>query len=178
LSPAARGLLYQLEQSLGTLFASEAAGQIAELTDADAAALQRAGIRIGRRFVYVPAMLKPRAIAERSVLLSVWVGNRDRVPSPRLGAVSMRVDARAEKSTHLALGYPVLGARAVRADIAEELGCRLDEAHKTTGGRAFPLERHLANLTGCPARELPSIAEALGFRVGPLSTAGREKRRA
>ena len=155
LSPAGRGVVYQLEQGLGTALAERAEIQLAELDDRDRALLGAEGVEIGGRVLYVAALLRPAALGQRVALGSVWFDPRP-VPPPR-GAVSMAalrgVDARA----YAAIGFPVFGTRAIRADVAERARRALvDERGEADGGA------RLASLLGCPARELGAVAEALG----------------
>ena len=67
----ARGLLFQLIESLGTLPRRRAQAQIAELTRADRKALAGLGLRLGRVSVFFPALLKPRAAHLRALLWCV-----------------------------------------------------------------------------------------------------------
>ena len=58
----------------------------------------------------------------------------------------------------------MLGPLAIRADIAERFGRRL---YQLSRRGPFALPPDLGGLLGCPAKELPLIADALGYGRRP-----------
>ena len=68
LSPAARGVVYQLEQGLGTLDARAVKGQTAGLSARDRELLAELEVVIGGRVVYASALLKRAAVTRRAAL--------------------------------------------------------------------------------------------------------------
>jgi ATP-dependent RNA helicase SUPV3L1/SUV3 len=161
LSPAARGLVYQLEQGLGTTGAWSAREQIQHLTRRDRDLLARLDVNVGRRVIYVRGLLKPRRIRQRLALCAAQVGND---AAPRLSAanmVSLPVDSAVSPETYLAVGYPAFGPRAIRADLAERTHRRLDSLARRG---PFELPREVAAWLGCPARDLPPVLEGFGYQ--------------
>ncbi len=151
LSASARGIVYQLERGLGTALANGARGaalQIADLDDADRLGFAEIGVEIGRAVVFVPSLLKAKSVARRVALVRAAFGDRA-PPLPNPGATSFRA-ARFDPDACSAVGYPVFGLRAIRADIAE----------RAAAGFQGDLD-FLARLVGCPIREAESIAAAL-----------------
>ena len=150
LSAAGRGLVYQLEQGLGTALASRAGEQLAGLGAGDAALLAAQGVVLGERVLYLPALLAPRAVERRAALAAAWFGGR----RPRgLDAVSLTAGAGAgAEAYYAALGFPVFGGRAIRADVVERAARLLAEEGA---------EARLSSVLGCPSREAPRIAAAL-----------------
>jgi len=143
LSAAGRGLLYQLEQSLGTVLTREAHAQIAALTDDDRAALS--SVYLGLRVTFAPALLDPTALRARTLLVALYY---DGAPRPQgLSFAAPRADPHA----CIALGYPVFAKRAIRADVIEDVIAEAD---------SLTLEDLAARL-GCPVREVMRIAEAI-----------------
>jgi ATP-dependent RNA helicase SUPV3L1/SUV3 len=159
LSPAARGLLYQLEQSLGTVSARDAIEQLRALDPASRARLGRLGVRLGEHVVYVPALLNPGAIQTRAALCNAYLTGtlpgprsaRVRIEPPRPGAVSLRVAPAVPTPAYAAIGYPVFGSRAIRADLVDAVGARLR-------GRARAQD--VASRLGCPSTEVESVRAA------------------
>jgi ATP-dependent RNA helicase SUPV3L1/SUV3 len=151
LTAAGRGVVYQLEQGLGTALAEGAAGQLAELTAADREHLAAMGVALGELAVYLPALLKPRAIEQRLALLFAAHDGRALPPLPRPGAVSMAAQREVEPRLYASIGYVPLGPRAVRADVAERV--RADLAAGAPG--------QLAGRLGCSSKELPLVKRAL-----------------
>jgi ATP-dependent RNA helicase SUPV3L1/SUV3 len=121
LSPAAKGLVYQLEQRLGTVRMDQARDQVAGLTPRDRDRLKNAGIAVGSQVVYSRALSAPSAIRRRVVLCLVYLS------VPRLAYVPdgqgtwCEVDRTVDVSTYTAMGYPVMGDRGVRADVVERM---------------------------------------------------------
>jgi ATP-dependent RNA helicase SUPV3L1/SUV3 len=151
LSPAGRGVVYQLEQGLGTALTERAGAQLAELREGERALLEAQGVALGARVLYVPVLLRAPATAQRLALATAFFEPRPVAPRP--AAVSLALPRGADPRAYAAIGYPVFGSRAVRADVAERVGRALAEGGSEAGA--------LASWLGCPAREVPGIAEAL-----------------
>ena len=152
LSPAGRGLVYQLEQGLGTVLAGRASEQLAGLGEDDRDRLTAQGVVLGDRVIYVPALLEPRAVERRVAFCIAWFGPRARPSPPRPGAVSLGVRGDADARAYAAIGFPVFATRAIRADMVERAVRTLAEE----GPQA-----KLSGVLGCPAREMPHVAAAL-----------------
>jgi ATP-dependent RNA helicase SUPV3L1/SUV3 len=142
LSAGARGLAYQLEQSLGTVRTPTA--QVTALDDGDRAALGAIGVRIGLRVTYLESSL--RAIPRRLQLVRLYF---DDAP-PRVSGVSFAA-ARFDPQACLAIGYPVYGGRAIRADVLEDVIAEADQLSIDD----------LAARLHCPKREVMRVAEAI-----------------
>jgi ATP-dependent RNA helicase SUPV3L1/SUV3 len=157
LSAAGRGIIYQLEQGLGTVLARDAGEQVAGLEEKDRAILKAIGVEIGERVLFVPALLRRPALERRAALVHAWfdAGSRPRFPRP--GAVSVPIGRGANPKAYAALGYFVFGGRAIRADVVE----RVHRALSAPGEDEPPGPGKLASWLGCSAREAPRIAEAL-----------------
>jgi ATP-dependent RNA helicase SUPV3L1/SUV3 len=151
LSPAGRGIVYQLEQGLGTALADRAGEQLAGLTEGDRALLVAHGVELGGRVLYVPALLRGAAPAQRLAIASAHFDPRPAAPRP--AAVSVPLPRGADPRAYTAIGFPPFGPRAVRADVAERVSRAL------AAGEAADAE--IAGWLGCPARDLSPVIEAL-----------------
>jgi len=159
LGPAGRGLVYQLEQGLGTALAGHAEEQLAELRSRDREILGALGVELGDRVLHMPALLRPQAVERRVALCHAWFEGRARPACPRPGAVSVPVPPGADPRAYAAIGYPVFGPRALRADVAERVYQALVAVEEA------PTPGVLASWLGCPAREVPRVAAALAGEV-------------
>src|SRR3546814_11554937 len=65
LTPAGRGLLFQLVEALGTLPRRPLAAQIDALTKADRKALAELGVRLGAASLFMPKLQNPRSEERR-----------------------------------------------------------------------------------------------------------------
>ena len=156
LSAAARGVLYQLEQGLGTIPAASARAQLDGLGPADRTGLRACGVRVGRHVVFVPVLLAPAAVATRVALCNAYmpipdVGAPPRLTAPEPSLVSLPVDPRVPEPAYAAIGFPAYGARAVRANQVDAIAARVFE-----GAR----DAELASRLGCTVAELPSVRAA------------------
>ena len=122
LGPAARGIVYQLEQGLGTALATAAHAQLRQIDPADRSRLGRAGIKLGRRVVYAVSLLRPEAVLVRATLCRAFLGpGVSLAPPPALARCFLPSDE-IDDDTCLALGFPVFGGVAIRADEGVEAG--------------------------------------------------------
>ena len=152
LGPAARGILYQLEQGLGTALASRAQAQLGQIEQADRSRLGRAGIKLGRQVVYATALLRPEAMLVRATLCRAFLGPGTRFEIPTAETRYFLPTDEIDDDTCLAMGFPVIGGVAVRADEVEGI-----VGHLAGGGRANAIARRL----GCDADLAAAIFDAL-----------------
>jgi len=174
LSAAGRGLVYQLEQSLGTVTAESARDQLHCLSDQDRAHLRGLDVALGRRLVYVKSLLKPAMVRRRLALCAAYWGPTAMVPLVAEGTVSLPVATELGGSAHSLIGYPAFGPRAIRADVAERIHRHLRRA-SARGRFALPVE--VATWLGCSQQELGAIIEAYGYVAASDGTFGRRQRR-
>lgn len=175
LGGAARGLLYQLEQGLGTVATATAAGELAHLSAEDRAWLAARGVVLGQRYVFARGLLRPRAVTTRGALVRAHLGATELVPEPPPGAFSLPRAAGIADETYLALGYPRLGPRAVRADAVERVVAALTAA--VTAGEPVPTSR-LGGWLGCSGQQAERVVEALGLDAVRPARRPRARRRA
>jgi ATP-dependent RNA helicase SUPV3L1/SUV3 len=150
-----RGLHHQLAQGLGCALTAEVDGVLSDPAAVDREALAARGLVLGARVVFARALLAPEAVARRVVLVRVRYGAGVRAPAA--GAASMAVEGAVSPRAYLAMGYPVMGGRAVRADVVE----RIAAACATEDGRRSPFAQWL----GCGARETAAVLAAIAPQV-------------
>ena len=123
-SGAAKGLVWQIYEGLGTVERRLVSAQLREITEIDKPLLAKAGLRIGTETVYLPDMLKPAPIALRVLL---WCLHHQTFPTcgpPPEGRVSFPVPEGAEDvdgDFWMAAGYRRLGPRIMRVDMVERV---------------------------------------------------------
>ncbi|MCH7865826.1 MAG: disulfide oxidoreductase, partial [Proteobacteria bacterium] len=162
-----RGLLFQLSEGLGSLGRDAVGDLIGALGRADRKVLRQLGVRIGRHGVFMPALLKPGAVAMRGLL---WVLHRETgsppgaapPPPPPLapGRVSTDVIPEAPEGFYEAQGYVRFGALAVRHDMVERLASK---AWALARKGPFTATPELLSLAGCGADEMTAILRGLGY---------------
>ena len=161
LSGQARGLLFQTAEALGSLPRRRAATQIAVLARDDRKALAKRGLQLGRESIYYPGLLKPKAMALRALLWSVH-GGVDPVPDIPFGRPSLSRQTGTPEAFYEAVGYRVLGERAVRVDIVEQVS--VQAVRLARQGTAAPTMT-FARLLDCADDALASPLFALGYRL-------------
>jgi ATP-dependent RNA helicase SUPV3L1/SUV3 len=128
LPPGARGIVFQLCESLGVLPRRPIEQQLAQLGEEDRKALARLGVRVGVYSLYFPSMLKPVPIRLRAGLWMVAKGRETIPPLPIEGRTSMDLPRDAERDFYAAIGYLPLGDHAIRADMVERLAAMARQA--------------------------------------------------
>lgn len=153
LSSDARGLVYQLEQGLGTIHVEAARAQLRRLAGRDRQLLAAMGVRIGERMIWLPKLLAGPALRTRALLCSAALPRGVVIAIPRPGAVSLPVEPGVDAGAYTAIGFPVFGPRALRADIVEKI-------HAKLAGPEPPTE--LAGLAGIKRELVPELLAAFG----------------
>lgn len=154
---AVRGLVYLLAQSLGSTPRRVLRASILLLTHSDRRELTRLGVVLGRRHVFMPALLRPEALRVRATLFQVRHPAVTPLPT---GPVSLRGGGNPDPARDAACGYESLGSLLVRVDAVESfLGAAHGEARK---GRLHP-SASLAHILRCGPEALPAVLLSLGF---------------
>ncbi|WP_415434914.1 helicase-related protein [Acetobacter orientalis] len=136
------------------------------LTPRNAAVLRRHGIVSGPTQFFCPALLRPKPMALRSLLLAVHT--QSKAPAlPRAGAVSFKPEtthivSEQEASLLARIGWVKAGPLWLRLDIAEDTRHTLGRLAQT---QAAPLPQGLASRLGATSASLPAILQGLSIRL-------------
>lgn len=179
----ARGIAFQLVESLGVLERAKVAEEVKGLDQETRAVLRKYGVRFGAYHIYLPALLKP---APRTLALLLWTlknggvdqkGYDDLPALAASGRTSIPIDAEVSKNLYRMVGYRVCGNRAIRVDILERLADLIRPAlswrphmpgEKPAGafdGRGFTVTVGMTSLAGCSGEDFASILRSLGYRL-------------
>ena len=179
----ARGVAFQLVESLGVLERQKVAEEVKGLDQPARATLRKYGVRFGAYHIYLPALLKP---APRSLATQLWAikhespeakGVRDLLHLAASGRTSIPVDKETPKALYRTAGYRNCGERAVRVDILERLADLIRPAlswregapgPKPDGvfdGRGFLVTGAMTSLTGASGEDFASILRSLGYHM-------------
>ncbi|MFG1319208.1 helicase-related protein [Xanthobacter autotrophicus] len=179
----ARGIAFQIVESLGVLERARVAEEVKGLDQAARATLRGYGVRFGAHHIYLPALLKPapRSLAaELYALKHGGLAQKGLDELPHLaasGRTSIPVDHEIQKGLYRAVGFRVCGERAVRVDILERLADLIRPAlawrpgsagPKPAGavdGRGFTVTVGMTSLAGCSGEDFASILKSLGYRM-------------
>jgi ATP-dependent RNA helicase SUPV3L1/SUV3 len=179
----ARGVAFQLVETLGVLERARVADDVKGLDQATRAVMRKYGVRFGAHHIYLPALLKP---APRALSLQLWGLKHggpeqkgiDDLPSiAASGRTSIPIDPEIDKTLYRMAGYRVCGTRAIRVDILERLADLIRPAlswrpgapgEKPVGafdGRGFTVTVGMTSLVGCSGEDFASILRSLGYRL-------------
>jgi ATP-dependent RNA helicase SUPV3L1/SUV3 len=159
LTPAARGLVYQLEQNLGTLRVEQAIAQLQLLTMRDRQLLTSFSLHIGEHIAYVQRALTRDAIQQRAALVSARNNLQTKLIDIPWGAPSIVLCHATELPWLICVGYIQMGSIAIRADHFELLSKEL--AHVGTL-RTVAFLRHLAHRLDCSPEQLEVALRSSG----------------
>jgi ATP-dependent RNA helicase SUPV3L1/SUV3 len=179
----ARGVAFQLCETLGVLERVTVAEEVKSLEQPMRATLRKYGVRFGAYHIYMPPLLKP---SPRVLALQLYALKHEGAEIAGFDAVerlaaSGRTSIAADKEISAVLyrtaGYRVCGERAVRVDILERLADIVRPALAWRAGSAglqpaaafpgggFVVTTAMTSLTGCSGEEFASILRALGYRM-------------
>jgi len=173
LTGLAKGVAFQLTESLGSLNREQIAEDVRSLDQEARGQLRRKGVRFGAHSIFMPALLKP---APARLILILWTLKRaledananpfDGLPAaPAPGLTSVNVDPTAPKELYEAIGFRVCGTRAVRRDMLERLADLIRpiiSERRYKGG--FAVDPDMMSFMGCSAEEMAGILVGLGYR--------------
>ena len=152
-SAATRAFVHRLEHGLGTVLASEIDDVLAALDPTERDALAAGGIELGRAAVWVPRGLAADAVAARIALASAWFECGRALLLRPGGAVSFTPSRGVPRAAYVAIGYPVVGPRAIRVDVLDRVATDLDAGP--------PDEPKLASWIGASTQELRKVLRQL-----------------
>lgn len=177
----AKGLAFQLVESLGVLFRRDVADDVKALDQDARASMRKHGIRFGAYHIFMPALLKP-APAELITLL--WAlkndgldkpGYGDLIPVLAAGRTSVVTDPSYERAFYKLAGFRFLGKRAVRIDILERLADLIrpllqwkpgtPRPEGAYDGRRFMATTAMLSILGATPDDMEEILKGLGYRA-------------
>ena len=140
-----RGLVFQLYEKNGVVKRSEV-DKIVKLIPADERKkLWGMGIKIGRYHIYLPKMLKPKAVEFRIGLWKIFHNLSDKNKIPKSG-LNFLIDRTLEKNFLLLCGFEKFKEFFVRIDILEKLFLKIID---NTKNKKFKINAEMMNLLGC-----------------------------
>ena len=120
------------------------------------------GIKIGRYHIYLPKMLKPKAV---SLSISLWKLfyqslNKNEVPKSGLNFLK---NSKFDKNFLLLCGFEKFKNYYVRIDILEKLFIKiLNKSNK----RKFKIDAEMMNLLGCTKEDFYELILCMNYKKG------------
>ena len=140
-----RGLVFQLYENNGVVKRIDVDKIIKSIPAEERKKLWGMGIKIGRYHIYLPKMLKPKAVEFRIGLWEIFLNlsNKDKIPKSGLNFLA---GANLDKNFLLLCGFEKFRELFVRIDILEKLFLKIIE---NTKDRKFKINAEMMNLLGC-----------------------------
>jgi ATP-dependent RNA helicase SUPV3L1/SUV3 len=156
----ARGIAFQLSESLGLLARRGAETELAALTPADRQALGRLGIEFGSQSLWYRGIGNGKSARLATQLWAIRA-ERPLPPLPAGRPLSFVPTADQAEGFCLALGYCRIAGLAVRSDALDRFA---RAAHQLARQGAFVVTEPLRALVACDEAAVPGLLRALGYR--------------
>ncbi len=140
-----RGLVFQLYENNGVVKRAVVEKIVKSIPLMERKKLWGMGIKIGRYHIYLPKMLKPKAVEFRIRLWKIYHNLSDKNKIPKSG-LNFLIDSNLEKNFLLLCGFERFKEFFVRIDILEKLFLKIIE---NTKDKKFKINAEMMNLLGC-----------------------------
>ena len=155
-----RGLVFQLYENNGVVKRSEVDQIVKSIPVEEKKKLWGFGIKIGRYHVYLPKMLKPKAVEFRIGLWKLFynLSNVNKIPQSGLNFL---INKNFEKNFLLLCGFENFREFFVRIDILEKLFIKIIEGTKD---RKFKINAEMMNLLGCSKKNFYKLMDYMNYK--------------
>ena len=118
------------------------------------------GIKIGRYHIYLPKMLKPKAVEFRVSLWKIFNNLSDKNKIPQSG-LNFLINKNFEKNFLLLCGFEKFKEFFVRIDILEKLFIKIIDCTKD---RKFKINAEMMNLLGCSKENFYKLMDYMNYK--------------
>jgi len=172
-SPAARGLVVQLVETMGALRRQIVAPQLAALTQTDRRLLAQCRVRLGVAHVYIDGLLRPEPSRWRLALWAVAqhsaLGIDALPPPPAPGRVTVDIDPDVVAGFYEVAGFMAAGNQAVRIDMVDRLARAVHGIRDAQPGKdrrtPFVPDAHWVASIGLRPDNFVRLMRGLGYRL-------------
>ena len=157
-----RGLVFQLYENNGVIKRNEVDKIVRSIPAEERKKLWGMGIKIGRYHIYLPKMLKPKAVEFRINLWKIFHNFSDKNTIPKSG-LNFLYDVKYEKNFLLLCGFEKFQEFYVRIDILEKLFLKIIE---NTKDKKFKINAEMMNLLGCSKENFYKLMNLMNYKKG------------
>ena len=155
-----RGLVFQLYENNGVVKRSEIDQIVKKIPVEERKKLWGMGIKIGRYHIYLPKMLKPRAVEFRIGLWKIFNNLSDKNEIPKSG-LNFLANQKFDKDFLLLCGFEKFKEFFVRIDILEKLFIKIIE---NTKDKKFKINAEMMNLLGCSKENFYKLMSYMNYK--------------
>ena len=155
-----RGLVFQLYENNGVIKRNEIDKIVKLIPSEERKKLWGMGIKIGRYHVYLPKMLKPKAVEFRVNLWKIFHNLSDRNEIPKSG-LNFLINENYDKNFLLLCGFEKFREFFVRIDILEKLFLKIIDITKN---KKFKVNAEMMNLLGCSKENFYKLMTYMDYK--------------
>ena len=155
-----RGLVFQLYENNGVLKRSDVDKIVKSIPVEERKKLWGMGIKIGRYHIYLPKMLKPKAVVFRISLWKIFYNFSSKSEIPKSG-LNFLISADLNKNFLLLCGFEKFKEFFIRIDILEKLFLKIMENSKD---RKFKINSEMMNLLGCSKENFYKLMTYMNYK--------------
>jgi ATP-dependent RNA helicase SUPV3L1/SUV3 len=155
-----RALAFQLYESNGVIKRENINSIVKLIGPVERKKLWGMGIKIGRYHVYLPKMLKPKAVSLRINLWRLFYDIPTKTKIPQFG-LNFIVDKNYDKNFLLLCGFENFKQFFIRVDILEKLFLSMINKAK---GRKFIISPDMMNLLGCSKENFYKLMDIMNYK--------------
>ena len=153
-----RGLIFQLYEKNGV--EEMKLIKLLDIPSTERKKLWGMGIKIGRYHIYLPKMLKPKAVEFRIALWKIFHNLSDKNEIPKSG-LNFLSNTSLEKNFLLLCGFEKFKEYFVRIDILEKLFLKIIE---NTKNKKFKINSDMMNLLGCSKENFYKLMKYMDYK--------------
>ena len=155
-----RGLVFQLYENNGVIKRSDVDKIVKSIPLEERKKLWGMGIKIGRYHIYLPKMLKPKAVEFRVSLWKVFHGLSNKNEIPKSG-LNFLIGTNFNKNFLLLCGFEKFREFFIRIDILEKLFLKIIENSKD---KKFKINAEMMNLLGCSKENFYKLMNYMNYK--------------
>ena len=155
-----RGLVFQLYENNGVVKRNEIDQIVKSIPAEERKKLWNMGIKIGRYHIYLPKMLKPKAVEFRIGLWKIFHNLSDKNKIPKSG-LNFLTGTDLEKNFLLLCGFEKFREFFVRIDILEKLFLKIIDSTKE---KRFKINAEMMNLLGCSKENFYKLMTYMNYK--------------
>ncbi len=155
-----RALVFQLYEKNGVIKRSEIDNIVKLIPPEERKKLWNMGIKIGRYHIFLPKMLKPKAVEFRVSLWKIFHNLINKTEIPKFG-LNFIIDNNYDNNFLLLCGFEKFREFFVRIDILEKLFIKILDNSKD---RKFKVNAEMMNLLGCTKENFHKLMEYMNYK--------------
>ena len=155
-----RGLVFQLYEKNGVIKRNEIDNMVKSIPSEERKKLWGMGIKIGRYHIYLPKMLKPKAVNFRVSLWKIFhnLTNKNTIPQSGLNFLA---ENKFDQNFLLLCGFEKFKEFFIRIDILEKLFIKIIEK---TNDKKFKINAEMMNLLGCSKENFYKLMSHMNYK--------------